>query len=49
MNLIFMTAKVEIQKRGGGGRRLDKISNFRGGCWERGGWIFTGGKFAVFT
>ena len=35
-------ASNQISQRGGGGR-LDRISGFRGGSWERGGDFFQGG------
>ena len=33
-------ASNQIFKKGG----IDRTSTFRGGCWESGGWLFSGGK-----
>ena len=37
-------ASYQIFKKGGG---LDRTSVFRAGCWERGGWLFSG-RVAIF-
>ena len=36
----------QIFKKGAG---FDMTSTFRGGCWERGGDFFQGGRVAIFT
>ena len=35
-----LSLQPNFQKVGGG---LDRTSTFRGGCWERGGLLFSGG------
>ena len=39
--LGWLSLRPNFQKRRGGGLR--RISIFRGGCLERGGWLFSGG------